>query len=351
MKPAPTNRPRADPFADDVVAFADELRRFIGGRVRSAADAEDLAQDVMLKVFRSRHALRDPAKLRAWLYRTARSAIADHFRGRRESVQMAEDVAATDAPDFDQLGARLQLSVRRFAAALPDTYREAVTLADLEDLPLATVAQRLGLSLTATKSRVARGRELLRSRLFACCQFEVDRFGTAIDFRQREAACSCAERTSPPSQHRGPPLPEPHFELAQAADGPAILALLEAAGLPTEDLQDQRWLHFVVARSGNRLCGAVGLEPAGELALLRSLVVAPPTQGAGVGRRLLAEARRLARQLGLRELWLLTTTAERFFAREGFVRVDRDGAPEAIRSSTEFCALCPDSAAVMKAKV
>ncbi len=338
-----------DPFAADVIAFAAELRRFIRRRVWSAADAEDLAQEVMLKVFRSRHVLRDPTKLRAWLFRTARSTLADHFRRQRETSPLDEADAAGAEPDFDQLGQRLQHSVRRFVAALPETYREAVTLADLENMPLTAVAERLGLSLTATKSRVARGRELLRSRLFACCNFEVDRFGTAIDFAQRQPSCGCANpnATTPPATPRRLPLPPIDYRLATPADGPAILGLLREASLPIDDLHEQTWLHFGVACVGDRIVGSIGLEPHGQLALLRSLAVAPDLRGGGIGVRLVAEARRLARQLGLSELWLLTITAEAFFARQGFVAVERNTAPAAIQQSEEFCALCPDSATTM----
>ena len=341
--------PSDDAFAAGVVAFADELRRFIRGRVRSAVDAEDIAQEVMLKVFRSRHTLRDPGKLGAWLFRTARSGIVDHFRRQRSNDQLDDTTPESDTPDFDQLGIRLQQSVKRFVAALPDSYREAVTLADLEDLPLATVAEQLGLSLTATKSRVSRGRELLRSRLFACCNFEVDRFGTAIDFQQRQPHCACDPTTAAPAAGPRPhPMPRVTIELASDADGPAITALLREAGLPTEDLHARSWLHFGVARVADRVVGAIGLEPHGNLALLRSLVVDPSLRGGGIGRKLVAEARHLGRQLGLKTLWLLTTTAETFFARAGFVPVDRDLAPEAIRNSAQFCALCPESAVVMR---
>lgn len=258
---------------------------------------------------------------------------------------------AQHAPDFDQLGPRLQQSVQRFVAALPEIYREAITLADLEDLPVATVAERLAISLPAAKSRIARGRELLRSRLFACCNFEVDRFGTAIDFQRRDTACGC--ETPPPTaaraaSRRSTPWPPIDLQLASGEDGPATRALLRTAELPTADLNNQSWLHFAVARAGERIVGAVGLELHADLALLRSLVVAPEMRSGGVGQRLVAEALRLGRQLGLRELWLLTTTAEAFFTPDGFVTVGRSVVPAAIQRSEEFGALCPDSAVVMR---
>ncbi|WP_221030518.1 arsenic resistance N-acetyltransferase ArsN2 [Actomonas aquatica] len=146
------------------------------------------------------------------------------------------------------------------------------------------------------------------------------------------------------------PLPPLTYELAETRDGPAITALLRAVDLPTEDLTTQSWRHFIVARADARVIGAAGLEPTGEVALLRSFVVTPDLRGAGIGQHLLTETRQLARQPGVQELWLLTTTAETFFARAGFTRVPRETAPPAIQASREYCALCPASAAVMTAQ-
>jgi amino-acid N-acetyltransferase len=128
---------------------------------------------------------------------------------------------------------------------------------------------------------------------------------------------------------------------------PAILDLLREAELPTDDLHAESWLHFAVARSADQVVATIGLEPLGDLALLRSMAVHADLRGAGIGRRLLREAHRVSRQLGLKELYLLTTTAELFFAREGFTRIERDAAPAVIRETREFCDLCPDRAVVM----
>ena len=88
----------------------------------------------------------------------------------------------------------------------------------------------------------------------------------------------------------------------------------------------------------------VGLEIYGTVALLRSLAVAPDGQGRGLGAALLAHAERAARQRGITALYLLTTTAEAFFARRGYVRLPRQAAPPVLRQTAEFAALCPASA-------
>jgi len=137
------------------------------------------------------------------------------------------------------------------------------------------------------------------------------------------------------------------FLPAGAADLPAVRSLLERCELPTEDLTSATTAYLVQARAGNAMVGTVGLEIFGEVALLRSLAVAPERRGRGLGgdlwTRILDEARR--RQV--RRLYLLTTTAERWFARLGFQPVGRDSVPDPIRGTTEFALLCPTTAAVM----
>jgi len=140
----------------------------------------------------------------------------------------------------------------------------------------------------------------------------------------------------------------PNLELqpAESRDLAAIRTLLAELGLPAGDLGAANQ-HFIVARQGCALVGCVGLEVSGSAALLRSLAVAPARQGAGVGRALYLRALDEARARGVTALYLLTTTAERYFAREGFRAVGRDRVPAGVRASAEFGSLCPASAACM----
>jgi len=170
--------------------FADQLGGFLRARVRSETEAEDLRQEVFLKLQRQLDAEQTIHDLGAWLYRTARNAVIDHYRTRKSAEPVDETLPEEKtAPDPDQ--APLLASFRRMIHALPDGYREAVMLADLEELPHQEVAHRLGLSLSATKSRVRRGRAMLRESLHACCHFERDR---------RDAVIECTPRDRPSCQ-------------------------------------------------------------------------------------------------------------------------------------------------------
>jgi RNA polymerase sigma-70 factor (ECF subfamily) len=161
--------------------FADQLGGFLRARVATEAEAEDLRQDVFLKLQKQLESERTIHDLGAWLYRTARNAVIDHYRTRKNGEPIDESIPDEETTHRDLDLGPLMASFRRMIHALPDGYREAVLLADIEELPHKEVAERLGLSLSATKSRVQRGRTMLRESLDACCRFERDPRGSVID--------------------------------------------------------------------------------------------------------------------------------------------------------------------------
>jgi amino-acid N-acetyltransferase len=133
---------------------------------------------------------------------------------------------------------------------------------------------------------------------------------------------------------------------ATPGDFPGVVALLEAAALPTAGL-DSSLPDFIVAEEGHRVVGAIGLEVYGDAALLRSAVVDAGRRGSGLGRDLVESLLSRAGARGIRDVYLLTTTAEHFFPRFGFTRIPRDAVAEGVRASEEFRGACPESATVM----
>jgi amino-acid N-acetyltransferase len=126
----------------------------------------------------------------------------------------------------------------------------------------------------------------------------------------------------------------------------AVRSLLTAAKLPATDLPDELE-HFLACGPRAGPTGVVGLELYGHDALLRSLVVSPAMRGRGCGKALVDAAEAYARDAAVQRMFLLTETAEPFFASLGYFVASRDSAPDAIRGSTEFSSLCPASAAFM----
>jgi len=143
---------------------------------------------------------------------------------------------------------------------------------------------------------------------------------------------------------------QPEIRRGTAADLPAVAALLANAGLPTADLGTaglQSWL----VEAGGALVGVIALERFGSDALLRSLAVAPAYRKLGVGRRLVARLEEDARADGVRQLVLLTETAETFFRTLGYRVTDRGSVGEAPRQSAQFRSLCPVSAICMSKRL
>jgi amino-acid N-acetyltransferase len=144
-------------------------------------------------------------------------------------------------------------------------------------------------------------------------------------------------------------LPEsvPAIVGARRSDLPSIRWLLDVEFLPSADITEGSLEHFLVYRDHLGVAGVVGLERYGDVALLRSLVVAGERKGRGIGKGLVTAAEALAAELQVRSIYLLTTTAADFFEYRGFRRIGREEAPPEIRSTQEFSSLCPSTAVLM----
>ena len=145
---------------------------------------------------------------------------------------------------------------------------------------------------------------------------------------------------------------EPRIGDAPAAPGPPglwdeLLALLRRVHLPVEDLNERDLDRFALVKREGKLVGCGALEPHGGVALIRSVAVDPLERGNGLGGLIVQHLERRARSKGITHLYLLTTTAEGFFRRAGYANLSREEAPLAIRTSTQFSMLCPESAAFM----
>ncbi len=187
----------SNPSWDDL---AGRLKPFIRRRVESEADVDDVVQDVLLRMHRGLPALRDETCLTAWMYRVARRSIADHGRGKkrhpvRSADELPEPAHEPFAEDEDAVAMALSLYVQGFVSLLPDTYREVIQRTELEGQSHKEVAEAMGLSVSAVKSRVVRGRAKLRELLEACCRIAVDVRGKVVDCAPHPLSpvpdCSC----------------------------------------------------------------------------------------------------------------------------------------------------------------
>jgi amino-acid N-acetyltransferase len=132
----------------------------------------------------------------------------------------------------------------------------------------------------------------------------------------------------------------------------AIRHLIRDAALPTDDLNESGCSCFKVYADSSQIKGVIALEPlANQCAMLRSLVVSPDARGTGIGHALVESAEAQARSQKVNEIYLLTTTADRFFSKLGYHRLNRENAPDSVRTHEQFGRLCPASAVLMSKRI
>ena len=138
------------------------------------------------------------------------------------------------------------------------------------------------------------------------------------------------------------------FEIQKpgAEDLQEIQQLLQQNKLPVVDIADLS--HFFIVRKDKKINGVIGLEIYGQHGLLRSMATDAAYRNYGMAASLVDKLFQYASTIGLKEMYLLTETAEQYFKKKGFHKIERDNAPGAIKQSKEFSNLCPSSAVVMK---
>lgn len=188
--------------------FAQPLRAFLVRRVPPGVEADDLLQDVFLRVVRHLGTLRATDRLESWLFQIARNALRDSLRARlrRDGRTDALDVepAVAEGADVDAAEAELAPCLTAMIGRLAEPYRTAITLTSIEGLTQAEAAHRAGVSISGMKSRVQRGREQLRQMLVRCCEIAVDVRGGVSDFHLREAgACGASLQDASPAADCG----------------------------------------------------------------------------------------------------------------------------------------------------
>lgn len=171
--------------------FEAALRSFFTHRV-AADDVDDLLQECFLRIARSLPDLRDEERIGGWVFAVARNLVTDHGRRRRRTEDPAPSEEPSAADSESDLGVRVGGWLAAMVERLPDDYADVLRDSELRGLRHRDIAERLGLSVSAIKSRVQRGRTMLRERLLACCELEFDRRGGIRDFERRSTGrCDC----------------------------------------------------------------------------------------------------------------------------------------------------------------
>ncbi len=164
------------------LANRSKLFSFIKERVSDHFASEDILQDLYLKLHLSAGKIKNPEKLKAWVYQVARNTIGDYYRTK---YRFANNV---ELHDFKSVSYSADEShkLNKVIDSLPEKYREPLVLADIKCLPHEEIAELMELSLSATKSRILRARKMLVEAMKQHCVFKVDKYGNIIECQNKD---------------------------------------------------------------------------------------------------------------------------------------------------------------------
>jgi RNA polymerase sigma-70 factor (ECF subfamily) len=171
--------------------LSSKLGSFIRSRVADEQAASDLLQETFLRIHENLGSMESQERIPAWVFQIARNLITDHYRSNRRkeaSIRLTpEPIIEVTKNINSHIAGWLPVMIQ----LLPEKYRLAVELYEIDGLPQQEIAERLGISLSGAKSRVQRGRHRLRKILNDCCSFELDRRGNVLDYERNEIQDYC----------------------------------------------------------------------------------------------------------------------------------------------------------------
>ena len=177
--------------------FQQQLLKFIISKVGDASMAEDILQDVFIQVINKIDTLEDQTKLTPWLYQICRNKIIDYYRIKKLSTVSLEHNETQDYAAQTESGNEFENDIEQLESCntilikgLPDNFSDVLFDSEIQTLKHKEIADSKQLSLSAVKSRVRRGRLLLKKQLEACCTIEFNEQGVESDCKQQ---CGCAQ--------------------------------------------------------------------------------------------------------------------------------------------------------------
>jgi len=173
--------------------FSEQLKQFILSRIADESLADDILQDVFLKIHSRIDTLKDDTKIRGWIYQITRNTIIDHYRNQKIEVDVPGDLPVFDEPPQNTASQKIAPGLKTLVKELPEKYGQALLLTEFHGLTQKELAQKLGISVSGAKSRVQRARKMVKDMLMRCCHFEFDRYGTIIDYHPITCCCCAAD--------------------------------------------------------------------------------------------------------------------------------------------------------------
>ena len=168
--------------------FRNELLNFIKAKVNDEYEAEDILQEVFIKIYRNIEQLDDEAKIKSWLYKITNNTIIDYYRKRKNSALLIDKVEGLpgNKEENANMNDEMVACLRLFLYELPDKYKEPLEMYEFKGMKHREISKNLNISLSGSKTRIQRARKKLRELLTECCEIEFDTYGNIVESNQKE---------------------------------------------------------------------------------------------------------------------------------------------------------------------
>lgn len=166
-----------------------QLNKYIKKYINNNSDAEDILQEVLLKIYNSIDGLKDYRKINVWVYKISKNTIIDYYRNKNKELLPLDENIFEEYIEDDSYNNEISKCLNTMIEYLPEKYKEVIKLIEYNRLTQKEVSQRLGISVSAVKSRAYRARGMLKKMLIECCYIELDRLGNVIDYKHKTTDC------------------------------------------------------------------------------------------------------------------------------------------------------------------
>jgi len=172
--------------------FIGKIRVFISRRVSNPSDIDDILQEVFIKIHLHLDELEADSKISSWIFKIAHNTVIDFYRKQKAILLPLHEGYSVKNESCDSAACEIASGLEEMVYALPEKYAKTLILAEFGGLSYKEASQKLGISVSGVKSRVQRGRKMIKDSLMRCCHFVFDRFGTIIDYHPITCCC-CRE--------------------------------------------------------------------------------------------------------------------------------------------------------------
>lgn len=170
--------------------FYKELKSFTLKKVKNEDIANDILQDVFLKIIANSDKITNATNLRQYIYGITRNATVDHFRKAGRVTHIENEYSLISEEETESLNATIaDCCMKSFIAQLPEKYRQALIRTEFEEVSQKDLAIELSISYSGTKSRVQRGKEKLKELILSCCDFPSDSYGNLQSAESKNCNC------------------------------------------------------------------------------------------------------------------------------------------------------------------